>query len=196
MKNPSESEGRTRRWIAPLTGRIGSNLGVYRDLTGCSTLADGGQVAGRSQGQNPTATLDAKKARLLSRKNYLPGLARVKRKSLLGPNVSPCCSIVPEKKPPMHHQTLTRGYHATRRDFGFQNIPTAVFLLQQQTPLSLIELRTYSVECMRVAIYRTEQGQLDIAQVYDWENPEVGLTRFFIRSFAWRTWFIWTNGTG
>jgi hypothetical protein len=79
----------------------------------------------------------------------------------------------------MRYRPLSRPHHATKRDFGFRDMPITVLLLQRQTLLSLIELNMFSVECMRVASNRAEHGQFDTTQVYHWEHAEAAFNQFF-----------------
>ncbi len=67
----------------------------------------------------------------------------------------------------MRYRPLSKPYHATNRDFGLRDMPLTVLLLQRQTLLSLIELKIYRVECIRVASKRPGNGQFDTSQVYD-----------------------------
>lgn len=79
----------------------------------------------------------------------------------------------------MRYDSLCEPFHARGRDFGFRDMPITVLLLQRQTLLSLIELRIFSVECLRVAGNQAERGCFDVSQVVDWEHAQSAFDQFF-----------------
>jgi hypothetical protein len=79
----------------------------------------------------------------------------------------------------MRFQSLSLPFHACQRDFGFRDFLITVLLLQRKTLLSLIELRIYSVECLRAASNQAEYGFFDTSKVYDWEHALAAFNQFF-----------------
>ncbi|MFM7563161.1 MAG: hypothetical protein ACKO9H_04190 [Planctomycetota bacterium] len=79
----------------------------------------------------------------------------------------------------MRYESLSEPYHAGQRDFGFRDMPITVLLLQRRTLLSLIELRVFSVECMRVLSNHADRGCFDTNKVFDWEHAESAFNQFF-----------------
>jgi hypothetical protein len=69
----------------------------------------------------------------------------------------------------MRYETLGQPFHAGQRDFGLRDMPITVLLLNKETLLSLIQLRIYSVECLRVASNQADHGCFDTSQVADWD---------------------------
>ncbi len=79
----------------------------------------------------------------------------------------------------MRYETLSEPFHARSRDFGFRDMPITVLLLRRETLLSLIGLRIFSVECLRVASTQAERGCFDTSQVVDWEHASSAFDQFF-----------------
>lgn len=79
----------------------------------------------------------------------------------------------------MRYQSLRRAYCCTERDFGFRDTPVTVLPLSRASLVSLLELRIFSVECLRVAVNRAELGQFECWQVVDWPSVLLEFNRYF-----------------
>ena len=79
----------------------------------------------------------------------------------------------------MRYQSLSQPFHSGQRDFGFGEMPITVLLLQHKTLFSLIELKIFNVQCLRVASNQADNGYFDTSKVYDWERAIAALNQFF-----------------
>jgi hypothetical protein len=79
----------------------------------------------------------------------------------------------------MRYQSLRRAYCCTERDYGFRDTPVTILPLSRASLLSLLELRIFSLECLRVAVNRAELGEFDCWRVDDWPSVLLEFNRYF-----------------